>query len=61
MRAWIEVPDGWGWGPIRVLRGHLADDGYWTGEYRIARGVMIRVSGAEVNELASPPEWRGAS
>ena len=55
----MEVPDEWGWGPIRVLRGGLEDDGYWTEEYRMARGVMIRISGSKPAEVADPPAWRG--
>ena len=59
MRAWVEVPAGWGWGPIRILRGRLEDDGYHTEEYRMARGVMIRVSGSRPAMIADPPAWCG--
>ena len=47
-RAWVEVPDGWGWGPVRMLRGRLEDDGYHTEEYRLARGIMIHVTGSKL-------------
>ena len=60
MRAWVEVPgDLAGWGALRTLRGRLEDDGYRTGEYRTARGVMIRLSGAKLTDMANPPAWRG--
>ena len=60
MRAWVEVPtDLAGWGTLRILRGRLEDDGYHTGEYRTARGVMIRLSGARLPDVADPPAWRG--
>jgi hypothetical protein len=60
MRVGIEVPgDLAGWGALRILRGRLEDDGYWTGEYRTARGVMIRLSGARLPDMADPPAWRG--
>ena len=59
MQAWVEVPDEWGWGPIRVLRGRLEDGGYWTEEYRMARGVMIQVTGSKPAGMADPPRWQG--
>lgn len=59
MRAWVEVPNGWGWGPVRVLRGRLEDDGYWTEEWRLARGIMIRLAGSRPAEMADPPHWQG--
>jgi hypothetical protein len=61
MRVWVEVPDDWGWGPVRVLRGRLDDAGYWTGEYRLARGIMIRLAGSKPAEVAEPPAWRTVS
>jgi hypothetical protein len=42
-----------------VLRGRLEDDGYHTEEYRLARGIMIHVTGAKPSEMADPPAWRG--
>jgi hypothetical protein len=33
-----------GWGPVRVLRSRLEDNGYHTEEYRLPRGVMIQVT-----------------
>ena len=60
MRAWVEVPGELaGWGPLRILRGRLEDDGYNTAEYRMARGIMIRLSGSEFPDMADPPAWRG--
>jgi len=45
--------------PLRILCGRLEDDGYHTGEYRTARGVMIRLSGSKLSEIADPPAWHG--
>ena len=60
MRAWLEVPGELaGWGPLRILRGRLEDDGYHTAEYRMARGIMVRLSGSELPDMADPPAWRG--
>ena len=60
MRAWVEVPgDLAGWGALRILRGRLEDDGYRTGEYRTARGVMIHLTGSRAAEMAYPPRWQG--
>ena len=60
MRAWIEVPgDLAGWGPLRTLRGRLEDDGYHTEEHRLARGVMIQLTGSRAAEMADPPRWQG--
>lgn len=44
---------------MRILRGRLEDDGYHTGEYRTTRGVMIRLSGSKLSEIADPPAWHG--
>ena len=59
MQVWVEVPDEWGWGPIRILRGRLEDNGYHTEEYRMARGVMIQVTGSKPAGMADPPQWQG--
>jgi hypothetical protein len=63
MRVWVEVPDRWGWGPVRVLRTSLARDGYWTEEYR-GTGCMLAITGSRPGPgapMVSPPEWRGGS
>ena len=31
-----------------MLRGRLEDAGYHTDEYRMARGIMIRVTGSKL-------------
>ena len=62
MRAWVEVPvELAGWGALRILRGRLEDVGYRTEEYRTARGVMIRLSGARLPDMADPPVARPAN
>jgi hypothetical protein len=55
MQAWVEVPEGWGWGPVRTLRGRLEDEGSHTEEYRTTRGVMIQLTGqqADLNRRSS--------
>jgi hypothetical protein len=58
MRAWVEVPDEWGWGPTRILRMALKRAGYWTEEWRGVRGKMIWVTGAKINETPVPPDHR---
>ena len=56
----MEVPGELaGWAPLRILRGRLEDDGYRTEEYRMARGVMIHLSGAKLTDMTDPPAWRG--
>jgi hypothetical protein len=58
--AWVEVPDELaGWGPLRILRGHLEDAGYWTEEYRFVRGIMIRLTGSRPTEMTDQPQWQG--
>jgi hypothetical protein len=42
-----------------MLRGRLEDDGYWTEEYRMARGIMIHVTGSRPAGMADPPRWQG--
>ena len=59
MQVWVEVPGEWGWGPIRILRGRLEDDGYHTEEYRMLRGVMIQLTGGKPASMAVPPAWQG--
>jgi len=62
MRIWIEVPEGWGWGSVRVLRASLARDGYWTEEHRGAGHSMLALTGNRPEPgapIAQGPEWRG--
>jgi hypothetical protein len=44
-----------------MLRGRLEDGRYHTDEYRLARGIMIHVTGSKSSEMADPPAWRGHS
>jgi hypothetical protein len=41
------------------MRGRLEDNGYHTEEYRLARGVMIQITGSRPAEMADPPLWQG--
>ncbi len=62
MRAWIEVPAGWGWGPVQALRARLGQAGYATEEHRVAGHVMLAVTGgrpAPGTPRAWTPDWRG--
>ena len=61
MMVWIEVPEGWGWGPVRVLRGRLDDLGYYTEEHRLGWHVMLQVTATRAETAADPPAWRGSS
>jgi hypothetical protein len=61
MRAWIEVPDGWGWGPVRELRGELRRAGYHTEEHMVAGHTMIELTGSRPATVNYPPAWRGAT
>ena len=59
MRVWVEVPDGWGWGPVQALRGVLARDGYWTERISGTGPVMLAVTGSRpdpdaLSELLPP-------
>jgi hypothetical protein len=45
MRAWIEIPAEWGWGPVQALKAQLARAGYCTEEYRGTGPVMLAVTG----------------
>jgi hypothetical protein len=37
----------------------LEDNGYHTEEYRIARGIMIQITGSKPAEMADPPRRQG--
>lgn len=56
MRAWIEIPYEWGWGPVRMLTTALERDGYIVAEVR-GTEVTLRLSGAKLvpGELLRPP------
>jgi hypothetical protein len=58
MHARVEVPEGWGWSRARILRGRLEDHGCWTEEYRMARGVVIHLTGSRATSIADPPAWQ---
>ena len=62
MRAWIEVPAGWGWGPVQGLKTSPHRAGYSTEEYRVAGHVMLAVqaaASARSSPPAYPPDWCG--
>ena len=55
MRAWIELPEDYGWGDIRVARGTLHRLGYVTEELRGTGNVLLRLSAVK---LESGELWR---
>lgn len=59
---WVEVPDGWGWGPVQLLKTTLTGGGYHVEEHRVtASGGGVRVvlaltgSPARTSTMAVPP------
>jgi len=62
MRAWIEVPAGWGWGPVQELKTQVRGAGYFTEEHRVSGHIMLAVTATEpdpVSPPAWPPGWHG--
>ena len=45
MRACIELPRDYGWGPVRILRGRMEDDGYQVTEIRYPSRILLAVTG----------------
>ena len=45
MRACIELPRDYGWGPVRILRGRIEDDGYQVTEIRSSSRILLAVTG----------------
>ncbi len=61
MRACIELPREYGWGPVRVLAGRLERDGYRATEVRTPQHILLALTGSPVNcgtELSLLPEGR---
>jgi len=54
MHAWLEVPDGCGWGPVRILRGRLEDDGYQVTEIRSSSHILLAVTGGRPGREVEP-------
>ena len=46
MRACIELPRDYGWGPVRILRGRMEDDGYQVTEIRSPSHILLAVTGS---------------
>jgi len=46
MRACIELPRDYGWGPVRILRGRIEDDGYQVTEIRSSAHILLAVTGS---------------
>ena len=45
MRACIELPRDYGWGPVRVLAGRLERDGYHVTEIRSPQHILLALTG----------------
>ena len=45
MRVCIELPRDYGWGPVRILRGRMEDDGYQVTEIRSPSHILLAVTG----------------
>ena len=45
MRACIELPRDYGWGPVRILRGRMENDGYQVTEIRSPSHILLAVTG----------------
>jgi hypothetical protein len=48
-RAWIEMRPGAGWGEVRLMRSALRDQGYVSAELRGTAGVVLRLSGSQLD------------
>jgi hypothetical protein len=48
-RAWIEMPPGAGWGEVRLMRTALRDLDYVSAELRGTAGVVLRLSGSQLD------------
>ncbi len=46
MRACIELPRDYGWGPVRVLAGRLERDGYQVTQIRYPLHILLAVTGS---------------
>ena len=61
MRACIELPRDYGWGPARILRGRMEDDGYHVTEIRFPSHILLAVTGSRPGRERDPRESRRAS
>ena len=56
MRACIELPRDYGWGPVRILRGRIEDDGYQVTEIRSPSHIRLAVTGGSRAGRETEPE-----
>ena len=54
MRACIELPRDYGWGPVRILRGRMEDDGYQVTEIRTSSHILLAVTGSRPGRTTEP-------
>ena len=54
MRACIELPRDYGWGPVRILRGRMEDDGYQVTEIRSPSHILLAVTGGRPGRETEP-------
>ena len=56
MRACIELQRDYGWGPVRMLRGRLEQDGYQVTEIRSSSRILLAVTGGGRPGRETEPE-----
>ena len=56
MRACIELPRDYGWGPVRILRGRMERDGYHVTEIRSPSHILLAVTGGGRRGRETEPE-----
>ena len=54
MRACIELPRDYGWGPVRILCGRMEDDGYQVMEIRSSSHILLAVTGGRPGREVEP-------
>ena len=56
MRASIELARDYGWGPVRILRSRMEDDGYQVTEIRSSSRILLAVTGGGRPGWETKPE-----
>ena len=56
MRACIELPRDYGWGPVRILCGRMENDGYQVTEIRSSSRILLAVTGGGRPGRETEPE-----
>ena len=48
------TPRNYGWGPVRILRGRMENDGYQVTEIRSSSHIMLAVTGGRPGREVEP-------